>query len=122
MVVEDDDDARNLLKRSLTRAGAEVLEADSVRAALDKLGSFRPSVLISDVGMPELDGYDLIREVRAMGLSARELPAIAVTAFARSEDAARSLAAGFQLHLSKPVDQDELIASVASIAHRAVDA
>jgi CheY-like chemotaxis protein len=115
MIVEDDDDARTLLKRSLVKAGADVLDAATVTIALDLLGSFRPNVLISDVGMPDLDGYDLIREVRARGLTPGDLPAIALTAFARSEDEERSLQAGFQVHLSKPVDQNQLIAAVGSV-------
>jgi PAS domain S-box-containing protein len=116
LVVEDDEDARTLLKRSLVKAGAEVADAASVKIALDLLSTFRPTVLLSDVGMPDLDGYDLIREVRARGLMARDLPAIALTAFARNEDETRSLEAGFQVHLSKPVDQNKLVETVASVA------
>jgi PAS domain S-box-containing protein len=116
LVVEDDDDARNLLKRALKRAGAEVQEAESVKSAMERITSFKPNVLVSDVGMPHEDGYDLIRQTRAMGLSAEKLPAIALTAFARGEDEERSLAAGFQLHLSKPVHQGQLVAAVASVA------
>ncbi|MDB5319653.1 MAG: sensor hybrid histidine kinase [Phycisphaerales bacterium] len=116
LVVEDDEDARTLLKRSLVKAGAEVADAASVKVALDLLSTFRPTVLLSDVGMPDLDGYDLIREVRARGLTAGDLPAIALTAFARNEDETRSLEAGFQVHLSKPVDQNKLVETVASIA------
>jgi CheY-like chemotaxis protein len=120
LVVEDDEDSRRLLLRTLTRAGAEVSAVSSVRAALVTLSEFRPNVLVSDVGMPDQDGYDLVREARAQGLSARELPAIALTAFARSEDEERSLEAGFQVHLSKPVDQGRLVAALVSVtANRA---
>jgi signal transduction histidine kinase len=120
LVVEDDEDSRRLLLRTLTRAGAEVSAVSSVRAALVTLPEFRPNVLVSDVGMPDQDGYDLVREARAQGLSARELPAIALTAFARSEDEERSLEAGFQVHLSKPVDQGRLVAALVSVtANRA---
>jgi PAS domain S-box-containing protein len=117
LVVDDDDDARTLLKRSLSKAGAEAIDAASAKDGLGLLASFRPHVLISDIGMPELDGYDLIREVRGRGLTAEELPAIALTAFARGEDEERSLRAGFQLHLSKPVDQNQLVAAVASVTN-----
>jgi signal transduction histidine kinase len=118
LVVEDDDDSRRLLTRTLKRAGAEVAEASSVRAALGLLSDFRPEVLVSDVGMPGQDGYDLVREARARGLAERELPAIALTAFARSEDEERSLEAGFQVHLSKPVDHARLIAAIAAVSRK----
>jgi CheY-like chemotaxis protein len=118
LVVDDDDDARTLLKRSLAKAGAQAIDAASAKDGLKLLASFRPHVLISDVGMPELDGYDLIREVRARGLTPDDLPAIALTAFARGEDEERSLSAGFQVHLSKPVDQNRLVATVASVAFK----
>jgi CheY-like chemotaxis protein len=79
----------------------------------------RPHVLVSDIGMPGMDGYELLRRVRALG-EARggRLPAIALTAFARSEDRTRALRAGFQVHVSKPVEPSELVATVASIVGR----
>ena len=77
----------------------------------------RPDVIVSDVGMPEADGYDLIRQVRARH-SPKEIPAIALTAFARPEDRKRALLAGFQSHVAKPVDPAELVAAVASLAGR----
>jgi CheY-like chemotaxis protein len=120
LVVEDDDDSRRLLTRTLRRAGAEVEEASSVKEALGRLAEFAPQVLVSDVGMPGQDGYDLVREARARGLSERELPAIALTAFARSEDEERSLEAGLQMHLSKPVDHGRLIAAIASVSPKGV--
>jgi signal transduction histidine kinase len=116
LVVEDDDDSRRLLTRALKRAGAEVAEASSVKAALGLLEASHPQVLVSDLGMPGQDGYDLVREVRGRGLTEREMPAIALTAFARSEDEERSLQAGFQVHLSKPVDQGKLVAAITSLA------
>ena len=76
------------------------------------------NVLVSDIGLPDADGYDLIREVRARGFSAKDLPAVALTAFARSEDRRRALLAGFQVHVAKPVDPDELVAVVASLVGR----
>jgi CheY-like chemotaxis protein len=96
--------------------GAEVREASSAAEALHALDEFRPAVLISDIGMPGTDGYELIRRVRL-----REddhggaTPAIALTAFARSEDRVRALRAGYQLHLSKPVTPADLTAAVANL-------
>jgi CheY-like chemotaxis protein/anti-sigma regulatory factor (Ser/Thr protein kinase) len=121
LVVEDDDDSRRLLTRTLSRAGAEVAEAASVKVALAQMSVFQPQVLVSDVGMPEEDGYDLVRQARRQGITARQMPAIALTAFARSEDEALSLEAGFQLHLSKPVDQARLIWAVVSVRHGTVE-
>ena len=73
-------------------------------------------MLISDVGLPDMDGYELVRRIRAAGRSGRELPAVAVTAYVGREDRRRVLLAGFQAHLPKPVDRDELLAVVASLA------
>ncbi len=112
LVVDDDADARAVLKRVLSRHGAEVAEASDVPAALKILSEFAPHVLISDVGIPDRDGYDLIRSVRAKGYTPEQLPAIALTAFARNEDRTLSIRAGFQTHLSKPVAADELLAAV----------
>jgi CheY-like chemotaxis protein len=118
LVVEDERDARTVLRRVLTAAGADVLEAADVASALGLLASSTPDVLVSDVGMPNQDGYDLMRAIRAR-LNGLQLPAIALTAFARSEDRQLSLQAGFEMHLAKPVDADELLTAVASLAARA---
>ena len=78
-----------------------------------------PHVLVSDIGMPETDGYELLRRVRALDhASATHIPAIALTAFARSEDRTRALNAGYLVHLSKPIEPAELLATIASIARR----
>ena len=74
--------------------------------------------MVSDIGMPDQDGFDLIREIRGRGLGSRDLPAIALTAFARTEDRRRAMLAGFQVHVAKPVDPDELTAVVASLVGR----
>ncbi|MEJ7638343.1 MAG: response regulator, partial [Singulisphaera sp.] len=89
--------------------------ASSAAEALELVERFRPDVIVSDVGMPEQDGYDFIRQVRATR-SSRELPAAALTAFARAEDRRQALLAGFQTHVAKPVDPAELVAVVASLA------
>jgi PAS domain S-box-containing protein len=114
LVVEDDSDARAVLRRVLAKAGADVRDVPDVPAALAIIAESMPDVLISDIGMPHEDGFDLIRKIRNQG-NATDLPAIALTAFARSEDRQQSLQAGFQLHLSKPVDAEELLAAVASL-------
>jgi CheY-like chemotaxis protein/anti-sigma regulatory factor (Ser/Thr protein kinase) len=118
LVVDDEVDARALLKRVLADSGAEVRMAESVAEALQVLEKFRPHVLVSDIGMPDEDGYDLVRQIRAGGWTARRMPAVALTAYARAEDRKRAMLAGFQTHVAKPVDPAELVAVVASLAGR----
>jgi signal transduction histidine kinase len=118
LIVEDDDDARLLLMRVLREAGAEVAEADGVDAALDLIADFTPNVIVSDIGMSPRDGYELIRRIRAQGITAQQLPAVALTAFARMEDRRDVLLAGYQMHLAKPADPQELVAAIASLAGR----
>ena len=95
-----------------------MLVAGSALDALQVIARETIHVLVSDIGLPDVDGYDLVRQVRARGLGARELPAAALTAFARPEDRRRALLAGFQVHVAKPVDPDELLAVVASLVGR----
>jgi PAS domain S-box-containing protein len=122
LVVDDDSDARCLTKRVLADYGADSEVASGVEQALSALDRFDPHVLVTDLGMPTQDGYQLIREVRARGYSFQRLPAIALTAFARSEDRQKALRAGFQLHLVKPVDASELTAAIAALIGRTDDA
>ena len=117
LVVDDEPDARQLVRRVLWECGAEVAVAESVVEAMKLVGSIRPDILVSDIGMPEQDGYDFIRQVRVL-FAAKTLPAVALTAFARSEDRKRALLAGFQTHVAKPVDPAELVAVVASLVER----
>jgi PAS domain S-box-containing protein len=117
LVVDDEPDARQLIRRVLIECEAEVVLASSAAEALRLIETFGPHVIVSDVGMPEEDGYDFIRRVRAKR-SAKELPAAALTAFARIEDRKRALRAGFQTHVAKPVDPEELTAVIASLAGR----
>ena len=116
LVVDDDLDARTVIRRLLQPKGAEVSDAASVGAALAAVEQFKPHVLISDIGMPHEDGYDLIRKLRESGLTADVLPAIALTAFARDEDSRAAIAAGYQLHMTKPVSADTLLAAIARVA------
>jgi len=119
LVVDDENDARELLRRVLTDCGAEVLVAATAADALSLVQRERPQLLLSDIGMPDVDGYELLRQVRALGeAGGGKLPAIALTAFARSEDRTRALRAGFLVHVSKPVEPSELVATVASVAGR----
>ena len=98
---------------------ARVLTATSASEALHLCGTARPHVLLADIGMPHVDGYELLRMVRALGPeSGGNVPAAALTAFARSEDRTRALLAGFQVHLAKPLQPVELVAAVASLAGR----
>ncbi|MEO8520194.1 MAG: PAS domain S-box protein [Acidobacteriota bacterium] len=120
LVVDDQADARELVQRVLEDAGADVITAAGAAAALDLVETRKPDVLISDIGMPEADGFELLRWVRALGTDrGGRVPAIALTAFARSEDRTRALRAGFAVHVSKPVDPAELVATVVSVAGRA---
>jgi signal transduction histidine kinase/ActR/RegA family two-component response regulator len=117
LLVEDDADGRQVLSVILELAGAKVKAVDSVRAALGALTDFRPDVLVSDIGMPDEDGYALIRHIRAReGDREGGMPAIALTGYVTSDDRARLLAAGFQVPLRKPVDPSDLVAAVASLA------
>jgi PAS domain S-box-containing protein len=116
LVVDDEADARELVSRVLLDCKARVLAAASAGEALLLLERERPQVLVSDIGMPELDGYELLKRVRALGAT---LPAIALTAFARAEDRTRAMQAGFAVHLAKPVEPSELVATVARVAGRA---
>jgi len=112
LIVDDEPDVCELAQRVLTGRGAEVVAAATVDAAIAALGQLSFDLLVSDIGMPGKDGYDLIRHVRAMHGS---LPAIALTAFARTVDAERAEAEGFQRHLTKPVQPDELVRTVAAL-------
>jgi len=119
LVVDDEPDARSLIKRVLEECRAVVFMAGSADEALLAVERERPHVLLSDIGMPQTDGYELLRQVRALGSErGGKVPAIALTAFARSEDRTRALLAGYLVHVSKPVEPRELIATVASVGGR----
>jgi CheY-like chemotaxis protein len=116
LVVDDDADARHLIHRILSDCKAEVLTAGSAAEALPLIEQHPLDVLVSDIGMPEVDGYEFLRQVRALGPQrGGEVPAIALTAFARSQDRTRALLAGFVVHVAKPVEPHELIATIASV-------
>jgi len=116
LVVDDDRDARELIKRILNDCGAVVRMAASAREAFAQFQDLTPNLLISDLGMPEVDGFELLDWVRHLKRDqGSQVPAIALTAFARSEDRLSALEAGFSTHISKPVEPSELIATVASV-------
>jgi PAS domain S-box-containing protein len=117
LVAEDDDDSREVLVSILTKCGARVSSARSGREALALFEKDVPHVLVSDIGMPEMDGYSLIRRIRGLEHEAgQRVPALALTAYARPQDRRRALAEGFQMHLAKPADPSELALTVASLA------
>lgn len=116
LAVDDERDARELLTAILTQSGAVVTTASGVADALEELRLATPDLLLSDIEMPNEDGYSLIRRVRALEEGReRRLPAIALTAHARSSDRARALAEGYQLHMPKPVEPAELVLAIASL-------
>ena len=120
LVVDDEPDTRELIHEVLKECGAEVITSPSVAEALVALEQHKPDVLISDLGMPDEDGYSLITKIRALPSErGGDIPAAALTAYARAEDRMRVLRAGFQFHLPKPVDSAELVTVVASLAGRA---
>jgi PAS domain S-box-containing protein len=119
LVVDDEEDARDLVRRILEDCGADVVAVGSASEAIEELPRAKYDVLLSDIGMPELDGYHLMRNVRALPPEhGGKTPAVALTAFSRPEDRLRALRVGYQMHLTKPVDQAELIVVVANLAGR----
>jgi PAS domain S-box-containing protein len=116
--VDDEPDARDLLRTVLEDQGARVTSFASAEGALAALKTTKPTVLVCDIGMPMMDGYQLIRTLRAAESRSERIPALALTAFARAEDRKRSLIAGYQAHLAKPFDVGELILVVADLVGR----
>jgi CheY-like chemotaxis protein len=116
LVVDDEPDARELLAEMLTSCKARVELAASVDEAITLVQEHRPDIVISDIGMPEQDGYALIRKLRALPVSAGgRTPAVALTAYTRFEDRTRALVAGFNMHVPKPVEPVELMAVLSSL-------
>jgi signal transduction histidine kinase len=115
LVVDDEPDAREMIKRFLDACEAEPMLAGSADEALELMETFRPDVIVSDIGMPKKDGYSFMRSIRHRGVN---IPAVALTAFARAEDRVRSIQAGYQTHLPKPFEPGELLALIASLSGR----
>ncbi|HEX8922382.1 MAG TPA: ATP-binding protein, partial [Pyrinomonadaceae bacterium] len=120
LVVDDEADTRELLSVVLSRCGAQVATAGTVVEALNLIEQLRPDILVSDIGMAGEDGYELIRKVRALPAErGGRVPAVALTAYARTEDRLRVLRSGYQMHIPKPVELTELVAIVANLTGRA---
>ncbi len=117
LVVDDDTDSRDFITFVLEQEGAEITTASTAVEALNALPQCQPDLLVSDIGMPEIDGYMLVKQVRSWSLEQGvEIPAIALTAYAGEYDQKRALSAGFQAHVSKPAEPDQLIAIVTQLA------
>jgi CheY-like chemotaxis protein len=122
LVVDDDDDSRFYISTVLEGDGASVTAVASAADALEVIPQLQPHVLVCDIGMPDQDGYTFIRKVRVLGAEkGGSIPAVALTAYASSEDRARALEAGFQTHVPKPVDPSELVAVVADVVAHGLD-
>jgi len=117
LVVDDEPDARELLRALLETASAEVVVAASANEAYELFVETHPDILVSDVGMPEQDGYSLMRRIRDLKPEAGgSIPSIALTAYTRSEDRMKALVAGFTTHIGKPVPPDDLVRAVKNLA------
>jgi CheY-like chemotaxis protein len=119
LLVDDDSDTLTLMTTALTRRQANVTAVSSAGEAIRAITTKRPDVLVSDIAMPDEDGYGLIEKVRRLENGATQsIPAVAITAYAKEEDRERALSAGFQIYLAKPVEMAELISVVARAAKR----
>jgi CheY-like chemotaxis protein len=119
LIVDDETDALDLIGLELAQHGARVLGASSAVEALEALEQTQFDLLISDIGMPEIDGYELIRRVRRLESdTGKKIPAVALTAYARVQDRMRAILAGYSTHVAKPVEPHELVTVVASLAGR----
>jgi CheY-like chemotaxis protein len=119
LVVDDEPDSRTLIHRVLLQCQAVVLTAANAEEGLALLKEHKPDVLVSDIGMPGTDGYQFLRQVRQLNADeGGKTPAIALTAFARSEDRTRAMMAGYNVHIAKPIETQELLATVGSLAGR----
>jgi signal transduction histidine kinase/DNA-binding response OmpR family regulator len=119
LVVDDEADSRDLVSAILTRCGGQVKSCESAAEALKMFRAWKPDILVSDIGMPNQDGYTLIQKLRKQKLKlAREIPAVALTAYATDDDRARALSAGFQIHVAKPIEPENLVKSIADVAGR----
>ena len=118
LAVDDDADCRDLIVSMLSVYGAEVLAASSAREAIKQFIEFKPDLLISDLGMPQLDGYSLLRQIRSLSANGgKQVPAIALTAYTREEDLEKSLACGFQRHVAKPIEINVLMRTITELLH-----
>jgi CheY-like chemotaxis protein len=116
LIVDDEPDARELIAVMLNQYGAETMTLTSAKEVLTTLESFQPNILVSDIGMPDVDGYSLMRQIRALpATKGGQIPAIALTAYAGEINHQQAITAGFQRHLSKPVDFDILVRAIVEL-------
>lgn len=121
LVVDDEADSRDLVTAILTRCGSKVRCCESVAEALKTFREWKPDLLVSDIGMPNEDGYELIKKLRRLRLKrAKEIPVVALTAYATDDDRERTLSAGFQMHVPKPIEPEALVRSIAGAAGRKI--
>ena len=121
LIVDDDPGTREAVTEMLSATGAKVRSAESTVAAMREVEEFHPEVLLCDIAIPGEDGYSFIRRIRALDpAKGGNIPALALTALAGDDDRLRALSAGFQMHVSKPVDIDRLARAVQELAHRTV--
>jgi len=118
LIVDDETDALDLISMELAQHGAHVTGLNSAEAALESLSQDTFDILISDIGMPQMDGYDLIRQIRKRDDDTQRIPAVALTAYARVQDRMRAILAGYSTHVAKPVEANELVTVVASLTGR----
>ncbi len=118
LIVDDEAESRQMLQQALTLYNTTVITASNVKEALEQIKTKKPDVIVSDIGMPGEDGYTLIKKIRGISDETSKIPAVALTGFARSQDRARALISGFQNHVSKPVEIEELVTVIAGITGR----
>ena len=119
LAVDDQQDTRELITLALNRYGAEVKSSDSAITALDLVRDWKPHVVVSDIGLPEMDGYDFVRRLRSLEGDGKHIPAIAVTGYAGAIDESKALSAGYEVHLSKPIELDKLVNTIVRLSKRA---
>jgi PAS domain S-box-containing protein len=118
LTVDDQQDTRELIMLALTRFGAEVRTSNSASMALETIREWRPDVIVSDIGLPEMDGYDLLRRLRESEAADKRIPAIAVTGYAGAVDESKAIKAGYELHFSKPIELNELATAIARLSRK----
>ena len=119
LAVDDQQDTRDLISLALMRFGADVRVSDSAASALETISAWQPNVIVSDIGLPEMDGYDFMRELRKLEGDGKRIPAIALTGYAGAVDESKALNAGYELHFSKPINVSELARAIARLSGRA---
>jgi len=119
LTVDDQQDTRELITLALARYGAEVKASDSAAMALQMIKDWKPHVVVSDIGLPGTDGYDFMRQLREIEGDGERIPAIAVTGYAGAIDESKALDAGYEVHLSKPIELNKLVSVIARVSHRA---